>query len=245
MIFECGNCDRRFYSDHAIESHCRATGHSRIWYCDPCDREFRSEDGLENHLLYSAAHAMQHDCLDCGRNFRHRWRWYCELCDREFNTEDGLEQHCYTAIAHRTCNKWDRVFDTVPGYENHCAKSMKHRQPERANQSMHCHLGDRVFKSPSAYAQHVQSGVHNVSRHNTTRAAHSLRATPPVTLPMQFNTFPPSTPHINLRVDERGANVPAASRPAEAGPPLREEELAAATGAAVPGPSAHATLGPR
>ncbi|KAH6884303.1 hypothetical protein BKA70DRAFT_1339598 [Coprinopsis sp. MPI-PUGE-AT-0042] len=271
MGFECGNCERRFYSDNAMESHCRATGHSRIWYCDPCDRWFRSEHGLENHLLYAAAHAIRYDCLDCGRNFRfedalfshckakgHRWRWYCDLCDREFKTEDGLEKHCNSAVAHRTCDPCNRVFDTVSGYETHCDKSLKHRQ--RTNQSVECHFCDRVFKSPSAYAQHIESGVHKVTRHHVTQAVHSLRVVPQITLPIsQFNAPPPSTTRIESWDDEWAvdadtssalddgweATISAAPQPVEAGPPLREEGCAAATGAAITGPLAVAAHGPR
>lgn len=76
--------------------------------------------------------------------------------------------------------------------DQHCATSLKHRK------SIRCHFCNRVFASPSAYAQHVESGIHGINRHQVTRAVHSLRVVPTITLPTQtwLAGIPSSRPAI-------------------------------------------------
>ncbi|KAG2023950.1 hypothetical protein CC2G_001553 [Coprinopsis cinerea AmutBmut pab1-1] len=64
----------------------------------------------------------------------------------------------------------------------HCANSQKHR--DRLRKPVECNFCDRVFNSPSALAQHMESGFHNVHRHQVTQAVRSLRVIPTITLPV-------------------------------------------------------------
>ncbi|KAJ5127561.1 hypothetical protein N7448_008340 [Penicillium atrosanguineum] len=76
--YNCGICDRRFYSKLAIYAHCRNTG-KHDW-CESCERVFVTEDSKLAHLRFSFSH-----------NF-------CNVCDHDFTSYQNLKQH--QSLAH-------------------------------------------------------------------------------------------------------------------------------------------------
>ncbi|RXW12486.1 hypothetical protein EST38_g13367 [Candolleomyces aberdarensis] len=125
-------------------------------------RHFKDEGAYEQHCANSAAHRAV----------------YCDLCDVQFDDEDEFDEHCRYDAAHRTCNICNAVCATVERYEKHMAKvhGGSHQHP------IDCNFCDKCFKTPSAFAQHVESGVHGVSRHQVTKAVQMLRVVPQITL---------------------------------------------------------------
>ncbi|KAH6905895.1 hypothetical protein BKA70DRAFT_1291435 [Coprinopsis sp. MPI-PUGE-AT-0042] len=71
--YKCGDCDKRFSSQTAIDSHCAAKGHSPC--CGGCDRQFSSGHAVEQHYHGSSTHRT------------------CRRCDKRFSTVEHLHRH--------------------------------------------------------------------------------------------------------------------------------------------------------
>ena len=102
---------------------------------------------------------------------------------------------------------------------------------------MFCNFCPRKFGSPSAYAQHLESGTHGVSRHQVTRAVHSLQIIPPIAI-VQAVELP--TARV-MAIEERGehgmdidAPEPPTVEPSSVVPGSSESRLV--LGPLVPGP---------
>lgn len=132
----------------------------------------------------------------------------------------------------------------------HWQKKHTFKKPKLVN----CSFCARQFKSPSAYAQHIESGIHRVTRHQVTQAVHTLRVFPQITiaptieynamsrieavdddLEDQFTGHPSpdlrsADPHPFGHPTTEAQEIHASDELVEPGPPLsaREEEAPAA-----------------
>ncbi|TEB29317.1 hypothetical protein FA13DRAFT_1632320 [Coprinellus micaceus] len=199
--------------------------------CLDCNRYFNTSQGLESHC-----DAKYHDGL-----------WEC--CNKTFYSWNAWDNHTATAASHRTCDRCNITFSTVDGFEKHWQKKHTYKQPKLVN----CNFCDRRFKSPSAYAQHIESGVHSVTRHQVTQAVHTLRVIPQITIAPTLEYYPPSRIEAyeetadDLRfalpttidpVLEVAMTLPdAPAAPIEPGPPLNEREEEAALAPAIEPPT--------
>lgn len=113
-------------------------------------------------------------------------------CGRKFFSWNAWDQHTENAASHRTCNICNVVFGSVERFDKHWEKKHVVKAPKLVD----CSFCSRRFKSPSAYAQHIESGIHRVSRHQVTRAVQMLRVVPQITLAPPLQLRPTTTSRI-------------------------------------------------
>ncbi|KAF9477089.1 hypothetical protein BDN70DRAFT_881580 [Pholiota conissans] len=95
------------------------------------------------------------------------------------------------AITHlcRTCSK---TFTTPNGLK--CHAGAKHpNSPVKKGRNFKCPFCQRMFKSPSGIAQHIESGYHKVTRHQVTAAVHNMRIIPNISVKRITGPVQPST----------------------------------------------------
>ncbi|TFK28456.1 hypothetical protein FA15DRAFT_665427 [Coprinopsis marcescibilis] len=190
MAFDCLDCNRIFYSEHAIESHCEAKYHRRSygWYCDLCDRTFSTERGLEQHCETATAHRT------------------CDVCNRTFDTVDGYELHCERSLQHRQrlraqqrpveCPICERTFNSPSAYAQHIesgSHGVNRHQITRAVQSLKVIPKVTLDVHPA-----FQSGVARVE--TLDKYLPALSPGPPEESRVAPSAGPPDTAALNLGV---------------------------------------------
>ena len=103
MAIVCGQCNRTFETERALEQHRRdSPAHAVTYDREECNRTFGTERALEQHCRDSPAHAVTYNC---------------EECNRTFGTERALEQHrrdSPTHVADEDAEGLERSFDIRP-----------------------------------------------------------------------------------------------------------------------------------
>jgi hypothetical protein len=94
-------------------------------------------------------------------NSKHNW---CFTCSRDFATAQALNQ----------------VRQPTPTMARLLTPLHKHLlSPGHSKEkNFDCLICDRAFKTPSAVAMHIESGCHNITRHQVTAFVHELKVVP-------------------------------------------------------------------
>jgi len=166
-MVQCGECYRSFVDIQALHSHCRAKGHKASrsnFYCGQCDRWFPHSRALQQHITDSPAHN------------------YCSSCNRTFVNRESLNQHLTMSSRH------SRSLVIFQGSRSAGRNPItRQSSSSRAVHNFDCPICRKSFGSPSALAQHIESGVcSNISRHHVTATVHSLRIIPTISIPRRL-----------------------------------------------------------
>jgi transcription elongation factor Elf1 len=189
-IFECDLCGQECVGTAALDKH-TAVYHPPP-YCGDCEREFVSQQALDQHYRDSPVHKI-FECKECGEECfgaaaldEHMDAYHppaiCRQCDREFTSPKALMQHIQESSVHKVfecqecgaecigktalddhmdichsfaCQQCDRQFGSEEALQQHFKDSPVHRIP-----AFRCADCDRDFVSQSALTQHLNSPVH-------------------------------------------------------------------------------------
>jgi KRAB domain-containing zinc finger protein len=187
-IFECELCGQECVGTAAFDKH-TAWDHPPP-YCGECNREFISEQALDQHFKDSLVHKI-FECKDCGQECcgaaaldDHMDAYHppaiCQQCDREFTSLKALMQHIRESSAHKVfecqesgeecigktalddhedrfhslaCQQCNKQFGSKEALQQHFKDSPVHR-------AFRCADCDREFVSQAALTQHLNSPVH-------------------------------------------------------------------------------------
>ncbi|KAF6758831.1 hypothetical protein DFP72DRAFT_162283 [Ephemerocybe angulata] len=191
ILYGCADCDRAFRSVQGISSHCSAKKHRRQmddgpalvhWTCAPCNEHFPSEIKYREHIN-PRWHRKPVPCSFPG-------------CPRRFDTMSGRDTHL-KSVVHRgqtspppvaekkrwICKPCEKEFSSE-------AKYLEHLNPRWHGKKIGCEVPEcpRRFGTPSAYANHLESGHYAMNRHQVAQAVHLLQVVPPITIntPTEF-----------------------------------------------------------
>ncbi|KAF5339299.1 hypothetical protein D9611_009838 [Ephemerocybe angulata] len=225
--YYCNDCTHMCKKLSGIRGHCKSKGHLRLWnikwFCEQCNVRITATRLLHQHIdsgehrrVIAGLGVVDSPVVLRG----------CPDCDRVFRTDNGLNNHCL-AMGHRgevspappvpgwICAPCDEKFYKESTYLKHC-RSEAHTKPIRCNFSG-C---TRRFKTPSAYANHLESGFHGITLSPTVGAATSRSPTDLLSGIQEVADF--------LSGETAQQSVPEYA-PGEPGPPLGPREEAVAT----------------
>ena len=150
-MFECPDCNKRFYSVSACQQHQTSKKHC---YCRYCDKVYLKTQDLQIHDC--ALH--QWPCLECGSKFstnagrsmhqKSKRHHDCSACNQYFSSHQAMEKH-HAAVHYHLCPECSQVFCTLEG-------KLTHQNTDHA----FCEECDRFFVNPQALQQHLRSQLH-------------------------------------------------------------------------------------
>ncbi|KAF9459149.1 hypothetical protein BDZ94DRAFT_1268915 [Collybia nuda] len=132
----------------------------------------------------------------------------CRSCSRQLRSVDSLFNHCYSTGHIFGCKPCRKRFYTANSLSQHLrdssahaykgkrGKAQNHRSsPSSKGKKFNCLFCSKEFDSPSAVAMHIESGYHNVTRHQVTAAIHKLRIVPTISVNRRLKgpISPPTT----------------------------------------------------
>jgi len=120
--------------------------------CSQCNRSFSSDQALRAH------------CRDKDHG------GYCAVCRRFFVHSTALQQHLNNSPLHLRGKKKKKKTTLLSPSGVHKPYKFK------------CPLCPKAFKFPSSIALHIESGCHDIHRHQVTAAVHSLKVVPTISL---------------------------------------------------------------
>jgi hypothetical protein len=160
--------------------------------------------------------------------------WGCSNCTRLFMSEGGIKSHC-GAKWHRSrgllwvCNVCRMIYGSEESRRVHTCVLPEDKIDE--TRPVGCNFCKKRFKTPSAYAQHLESGVHRFNRHQVTQAVEALGIVPQITVAPTI-TLPTMASRIEV-IPEDPTAPDAALTSTVPGPPLGNREQQAGTVIAV------------
>jgi len=80
-------------------------------------------------------------------------------------------------VIHNWCFICSRDFSSQYALAQHNAS------PAHGGRVLNCPFCSNLFKTPSAIAMHVESGCHNINRHQVTAAVHGMNIVPQISIP--------------------------------------------------------------
>ncbi|KAF4616313.1 hypothetical protein D9613_008800 [Agrocybe pediades] len=192
--FKCKICGKTMPNAAALQSHETSGAKAHKIFknkCSSCSKAFLNKKDLENHRL--SKHSGPVEVVRRKSSFK------CKVCGKEFDKQKKLKAHVLSeANSHSTwkCSICDRVFITRKLLKKHQLK--KHQdnsntisgnssgtieQGSTAERTFTCLLCPSSFHSPSAVAQHLESGCHaKFTRHHITAAVKSMGIVPQITV---------------------------------------------------------------
>ncbi|KAF4616397.1 hypothetical protein D9613_008866 [Agrocybe pediades] len=202
--FKCKICGKIMPNAAALQSH-EASGAKahRTFQCSSCSKAFLNEKGLEKHRL--SKHSGPVEVVQRKPSFK------CTVCGKEFDKLKKLKAHVLSeANSHSTwkCSICDRVFitrellkkvpstqkniKTAPAPSQGIAALGTIEQGNTGERTFTCLLCPSSFHSPSAVAQHLESGCHaKFTRHHITAAVKSMSIVPQITVHQITGPVPP------------------------------------------------------
>ncbi|KAF9553923.1 hypothetical protein CPC08DRAFT_210016 [Agrocybe pediades] len=163
----------------------RADAH-KPFKCSSCSKAYWAQKDLDDHRLLK--HSGPVEVVQSKPSYQ------CSVCGKEFNKKKKLKAHLVSeANSHSTwkCSICDRVFVTRELLKKHQLKKHKdssstisgNSSDNTAERTFTCLLCPSSFHSPSAVAQHLESGCHaKFTRHHITAAVKSMGIVPQITV---------------------------------------------------------------
>ncbi|KAF9556599.1 hypothetical protein CPC08DRAFT_711097 [Agrocybe pediades] len=185
----CLSCKKTFTSLGGMDNHCQAKHHMpNPNVCRECQLSFVSPAALQSHLNSSPRHVNDDDSDeysdqafedysdDSSTEASDDDEPYCQSCKRSFVDKIGLNQHLAYSAKHNWCFDCSRDFACEEDLVKH-QNSLAHKE-----RIFRCPFCEKLYKSPSGIAMHIESGCHKMTRHHVTAAAHAMRIVPNISL---------------------------------------------------------------
>ncbi|KIM38251.1 hypothetical protein M413DRAFT_248700 [Hebeloma cylindrosporum] len=168
-------------------------------FCLTCGKTFATVSGMRSHCRSKRRHkAYSYVCEPCDLAFVHLAALQSHI-NSPRHAYDDLSDYTFNSDVRHKCNLCAKEFKTRKALSQH-KDSLAHR--DRTLQCLFCH---GMFKSASGIAFHLESGCHQVSRHEVTAAVHAMQVSPPISLnPLMIEAAAaPTVPHT---VDDDAAH---------------------------------------
>ncbi|KAH9908368.1 hypothetical protein F4778DRAFT_768341 [Xylariomycetidae sp. FL2044] len=134
MYWDCGSCNRYFYTPEAREEHCDARGHQTPTHeCHRCPEYFRTQRELVQHM----------------DRYNH-WGDECGICNNVFQSEDDVAEH--EIHDHFWCDDCELQF------RDHNAIMMHMNSQIHREYNEECHFCRKLFTTAAALSHHLESG---------------------------------------------------------------------------------------
>ncbi|KAF5290592.1 hypothetical protein FQR65_LT11543 [Abscondita terminalis] len=164
--FNCGVCNRKFFSQENLNMHMHAHADTKKFTCSYCKKGFLSNEKLEAHIS-AKCQMRQYECQYCGRRFSRPHEkvkherihtgekpYKCEICGKAFRVSYCLTLHMRTHSGTRPykCEHCGKRFKAHSVYNHHLLTHSEDRKYK-------CTYCPKTFKTGVQLAGHKNSHI--------------------------------------------------------------------------------------